>query len=233
MVKQISKYKNKQYVNEANYSAGILIADIWKETLDFKVGDVLRIIHRGKKNPNRIHLERIPIQEKYRLIKIHKRGKGEGFNYDKFIGSEYFYVPLDTAINLIKKAFKEKEFTSRQLTYWIFWSEDFGIQELMEEKGVERFYKRYSTCEFLKKLCKQGFLKKRDEILNPIPDNLGRFKKRIWYKLPSNVQQSTKQSQGEKQQPCIKDTNCAVENTMKDFKETPNELNIKGKSDSE
>jgi hypothetical protein len=190
MVKQISKYKGRTYTNEANYSAGILIADIWKETMEFKVGDILRIVHRGKKNPNRIHLERIPIEERIRLLTINKRrnpDRERGEVYDKFIGTEHFYLAINQAIELIKKAFGEKEFTSRQLTYWVFWSEDFGIQNLMDNKKVDSFIKRYSTWEFCKRLCLKGFLDKREEILNPIPDNLGRVKKKIWYKLNSEV----------------------------------------------
>ena len=184
MVKQISKYKGRTYVNEANYSAGILITDVWKETLNFKVGDILRVVHRGKKLPNRIHLEKIPIEEKLRLLTINKRRNAkEGEVYDKYIGSEHFYLPLEQAIELVKKAFGKKEFTSRKLTYWVFWGEDFGIQDKMDSKGVDNFVKRYSTYEFCKRLCQKGFLEKREEILNPIPDNLGRLKKNIWYKL--------------------------------------------------
>ena len=93
-----------------------------------------------------------------------------------------FIYPLQ-AIELIKKAFGEKEFNSRKLTYLVFWSEDFGIQDKMDSKGVDKFIKRYSTYEFCKRLCQKGFLEKREEILNPTPDNLGRIKKNIWYKL--------------------------------------------------
>jgi len=165
-----------------NYSAGIIIADIQKETLNFKVGDILRVIHRGKKDSNRIHLERVPITEKLRLFTINKRKSEKGEIYDKYIGEEYFYLPLEQAIELIKKAFNKKEFTARQLTYWVFWSEDFGIQDKMNSEGVDKFIKRYSTYTFCKKLCQKGFLDKREEILNPIPDNLGRLNKKIWYK---------------------------------------------------
>ena len=192
MVKQILKYKGRTYINEANYSAGILIADIWKETMNFKVGDILRVVHRGKKLPNRIHLERVPIEEKLRLITINKRrNPKEGEIYDKYIGREHLYLPLEQAIELIKRAFGKKEFTSRQLTYWVFWSEDFGIQDKMDSKGVDRFSKRYSTWDFCKRLFQKGFLEKREEILNPIPDNLGRVKKKIYYKLKQEVRNSS------------------------------------------
>jgi hypothetical protein len=184
MVKQISKYKGRIYTNEANYSAGILIADIWKETLDFKVGDILRVVHRGRKRPNRIHLERMPIEEKIRLLSISKiKNAKEGETYDKYIGSESFYLPIEQAIILIRKAFQDKWFSSRQLTYWVFWSEDFGIQNMMDSKEVDRFTKRYSTWEFLKRLCEKGYLNKKEKILNPIPDSLGRIKKTIYYQL--------------------------------------------------
>ena len=190
-MKVISKYKGRTYTNEANYSAGILITDIWKESLDFKVGDILRIVHRGKKKPNRIHLERIPIEEKLRLLSIHKRrNRKEGEKYDQFIGTEHFYLSLNEAIELIRKSFQDKWFTSRRLTYWVFWSEDFGIQDKMDEKLVDKFSKRYSTWEFCKRLCNKGFLEKKEEILNDKPDNLGRLKKRIWYRLKEDIRNS-------------------------------------------
>ena len=70
MAKVVSRYKGKVYVNEANYSAGLLMADVFKNTVDFQVGDIFRIVHRGKKYPDRIHLERVPIQDKVQLIKF-------------------------------------------------------------------------------------------------------------------------------------------------------------------
>lgn len=182
-MKVTQKYKEKTYSYDANYSAKIIIADI-KKGGEVKMGDILRVIHLGKQKPNRVHFERLPINEKVRLLEITKYKKDlDNLGKKYYVGMEHFYLDLNTAISLIRKAFNNQEFTSRQLTHWVFWCQDFNISKYMDSIGVDEFIKRFSTWQFCKILKEKGILKSREEIINPIPDNLGRIKKRIYYIL--------------------------------------------------
>ncbi len=143
-------------MNEANYSAGLLMADVWKNTVDFQVGDIFRIVHHGKKHPNRIHLERIPIQDKVQMVKIYKYSEKPGLN-SKYLGNKIIYVDLKQILSIIKNEFQNREFTSLNLTSFLRKYKDFRFEDLEEFKGLY-LRKTFLTYYCLNGLVNRGYL---------------------------------------------------------------------------
>ena len=157
MAKVVTRYKGKVYVNEANYSAGLLMADVWKDTVKYNVGDIFRIVHRGKKIPNRIHLERVPIQDSISLIKIWMY-YGGGYS-----GSYIYSIPITPLLNLIQERFEYRPFLSRTFTTLISNSQDREIKKIMDEMNISDYKKISLGGESLRKLNDRGYLdRKRD-----------------------------------------------------------------------
>lgn len=171
MSKVVSRYKGKVYVNEANYSAGILIADVWKNNCEYKVGDILRIIHRGTKIENRIHLERVPIQDKINIMKIFMYREG------KFQGTYFFSIPISPFLNIIQERYEYRPFASRHLTSSICKSFDKEIKEIMNDLQIEKYRTSSLVTEALKKLSERGYLE-----INRV-DKFVRGKTKNYYRL--------------------------------------------------
>lgn len=157
MAKVVSRYKGKVYVNEANYSAGLLMADVWKETCDYKIGDIFRIVHRGKKVENRIHLERVPIQDSINVINLWMYKEG------KFVGSYAYSMPISPVLNLIEERFGHRPFLARTFTSSVTKSQDGEIKKIMESFDVDSWRKAFVGAEALKKLVNRGYMEEKRE----------------------------------------------------------------------
>lgn len=152
MSKVTSKYKGKTYVNEANYGAGLIMADVWKDTCDYKVGDIFRIVHRGKKIDNRIHLERVPISDKIKIATIwmHKN--------NKFIGNYNYCIPIQPILNFIRDRFGYSEFKAKNFTFLIKDSQQDEIIKIMNSLQVEKYKSNFIGGEALKSLVERGLV---------------------------------------------------------------------------
>lgn len=172
MAKVVSRYKGKIYVNEANYSAGLLMADVWKDTVEYKVGDVFRIVHRGIKTPNRIHLERIPMQDKVSLAVIKKYKKSDKYAWGEFCGSQVFYLSVEEFIKLIEVIFNYNKFLSKELSLRLRKSQDLQIDKMLNGEELSHRKINFQSSVALNQLVERGYAIKEGKyyslLKNPI-----------------------------------------------------------------